>query len=213
MLAGLTHDLRAPLARLRVRLALLESEADRQGLERDTQDMERIVDQCLAFLRSEARPQQPPPPLPIADAVSNLVARQRELDRPVEMTVSEAAMASLVAITHGDLQRLFDNLIDNALQYGAPPVEVSLAVERPGTVTLRVRDHGPGIPAAERERAFEAFIQIDPARATRGSCGLGLAIVRRIVDVNGGDLTLGDADGGGLEVGIELPTTPSDQDK
>ena len=100
MLAGLTHDLRAPLARLRVRLALLESDADRQGLERDTLDMERIVEQCLAFLRSEANPQQPPPPLPIADAVSNEIARQRELGRPVEMAVDAPAAASLVAITH-----------------------------------------------------------------------------------------------------------------
>jgi len=213
MLAGLTHDLRAPLARLRLRLALLESDADRQGLERDTLDMERIVEQCLAFLRSEANPQQPPPPLPIADAVSNEIARQREIGRPVEMTVDEPAAASLVAITHGDLQRLLDNLIDNALQYGAPPVEVALAVDRPGTVTLRVRDHGPGIPAPERERAFEAFTQIEPARATRGSCGLGLAIVRRIVEANGGELTLGDASGGGLEVGIRLPQARSEDEK
>ena len=71
-----------------------------------------------------------------------------------------------------------------------------------------MRDHGPGIPAAERERAFEAFTQIEPARATRGSCGLGLAIVRRIVDVTGGELTLGDAPGGGLEVSIFLPVIP-----
>ena len=213
MLAGLTHDLRAPLARLRVRLALLQSDTDRQGLERDTLDMERIVEQCLAFLRSEATPQQPPPPLPIADAVSDEIARQRELGRPVEMAVDAPAAASQVAITRGDLQRLLDNLIDNALQYGAPPVEVALVVERPGTVTLRVRDHGPGIPAAERERAFEAFTQIEPARATRGSCGLGLAIVRRIVDVSGGELTLGDAAGGGLEVAIRLPLARSEDEK
>lgn len=213
MLAGLTHDLRAPLARLRVRLALLESDSDRQGLERDTLDMERIVEQCLAFLRSETNPRQPPPPLPIADAVSNEIARQRELGRPVEMAVDAPAAASLVAITHGDLQRLLDNLIDNALQYGAPPVEVALAVERAGTVTLRVRDHGPGIPATERERAFEAFTQIEPARATRGSCGLGLAIVRRIVDVSGGELTLGDAVGGGLEVAIRFPAAKSEDEK
>jgi two-component system osmolarity sensor histidine kinase EnvZ len=122
------------------------------------------------------------------------------------MTASKAAAACQVGIDHGNLQRLLDNLIDNALQYGAPPVEVSLSVERPETVTLRVRDHGEGIPAEQREHAFEAFAQIDPARATGGSCGLGLAIVRRIVEACGGNIRLGDAPGGGLDVIVELPT-------
>lgn len=208
MLAGLTHDLRAPLARLRVRLALLESDAERVGLTRDAEDMERIVGQCLAFLRSEQGRAQPESPLLIADAVSDEVARQRELGRPVEMTVSKAAAACQVAIAHGNLQRLLDNLIDNALQYGAPPVEISLSVERPGTISLHVRDHGPGIAAEQRARALEAFAQIDPARATGGSCGLGLAIVRRILSGCGGEVTLADARGGGLEVVLNFPTQP-----
>jgi len=88
MLAGLTHDLRAPLARLRVRLALLDNEAERAGLARDAEDMERIVGQCLAFLRGEESGAQPAAPLPLADAVSNEVARHRELGRPVHMAVS-----------------------------------------------------------------------------------------------------------------------------
>ncbi|MFT3848357.1 MAG: ATP-binding protein [Propionivibrio sp.] len=204
MLAGLTHDLRAPLARLRVRLALLENDAEREGLTRDTNDMERIVNQCLAFLRSEEGAQAEQPIL-IADAVSDEVARQRELGRPVEIAVSDAAATVQVAIAHGDLQRLLDNLIDNALQYGAPPVEIGLTVERPGFVSLRVCDHGAGIPPEQRARAFEAFAQIDPARATRGSCGLGLAIVRRVVKASGGEVVLGEAAGGGLEVELRLP--------
>ncbi|MFZ4535805.1 ATP-binding protein [Propionivibrio sp.] len=208
MLAGLTHDLRAPLARLRVRLALLENDTERAGLTRDADDMERIVGQCLAFLRSEESSSQPASPLLLADAVSNEVARHRELGRPVEMAVSEAAAACQVAIAHGNLQRLLDNLIDNALQYGAPPVEISLSVERPETITLRVRDHGAGIAAGERARALEAFAQLDPARATGGSCGLGLAIVRRIVAGCGGEVALADAPGGGLEVVLNFPTLP-----
>jgi two-component system osmolarity sensor histidine kinase EnvZ len=207
MLAGLTHDLRAPLARLRVRLALLDNDAERAGLTRDADDMERIVGQCLAFLRSEEGRAEPVPPLAIADAVSDEVARQRELGRPVEIAVSAAAAACQVAIVHGDLQRLLDNLIDNALRYGAPPVEVALSVAA-ATLTLRVRDHGPGIAATQRERALEAFAQVDPARATRGSCGLGLAIVRRIVSACGGEVTLADAPGGGLDVVLNFPVAP-----
>ena len=204
MLAGLTHDLRAPLARLRVRLALLENEADRIGFTRDADDMERIVTQCLAFLRSETQPAGDIEALAIADVVSNEVARHRELGRSLEISVSAPVAACLVAVTRGDLQRLLDNLIDNALQYGAPPVEVALAVERPGTITLRVRDHGPGIADADKAKALEAFAQIEPARATRGSCGLGLAIVRRIVEGYGGELSLSNAPDGGLQVAITL---------
>ena len=110
-----------------------------------------------------------------------------------------------VAIAHGNLQRLLDNLIGNALQYGAPPVEIGLAVRRAGFVSLTVRDHGDGIPSAQRARALEAFAQIDPARATRGSCGLGLAIVRRIVKACGGEVMLDEAPGGGLLVRIAPP--------
>ncbi len=208
MLAGLTHDLRAPLARLRVRLALLENDAERAGLTRDADDMERIVAQCLAFLHSEQGSSRPVPPLLIADAVSSEVARHRELGRPVEMRVDEQATACQLAISPGNLQRLLDNLIDNALQYGAPPVEVSLSVRRSGTLTLQVRDHGQGIAAEQRVRALEAFAQIDPARATGGSCGLGLAIVRRIVAGCGGEIILADARGGGLDVIMNFPLQP-----
>lgn len=205
MLAGLTHDLRAPLARLRVRLALLENDAERGGLERDAEDMERIVDQCLDFLRSEAPRAGHGEVLPLADAVSDEVARHRELGRPVNIAVSEDAAACGVSIDRGDLQRLLDNLIANALQYGAPPIDVALSVAPAGRVLLSVRDRGPGIPAAARERALEAFAQIDAARATRGSCGLGLAIVRRIVEGGGGTLELADAPGGGLDVRMAFP--------
>jgi two-component system osmolarity sensor histidine kinase EnvZ len=205
MLAGLTHDLRAPLARLRVRLALLENETERGGLERDADDMERIVGQCLDFLRSEAPRPANADLLPLADAVSDEVARHRDLGCAVDITVSEEAAGCGVSIDRHDLKRLLDNLIANALHYGAPPVEVSLARERPGYVRLSVRDYGPGIPAAERARALEAFVQIDPARATHGNCGLGLAIVRRIVECGGGTLELADAPGGGLDVRMSFP--------
>ena len=187
---------------------MLDSELERAGLTRDADDMERIVGQCLSFLRSEENSAPPESTLLIADAVSDEVARHRELGRPIEMAVSEDATTSRVAIDHGKLQRLLDNLIDNALQYGAPPIEVSLSVERAGTVTLRVRDHGPGIADEQRARALEAFAQIDPARAAGGSCGLGLAIVRCIVSSCGGEVALTDAHGGGLAVAMSFPSLP-----
>lgn len=204
MLAGLTHDLRAPLARLRVRLALLDDTPERAGLERDAEDMERIVTQCLSFLHSERRESAAAPPLVLADALSDEVARRRELGQPVDIVVPPEAAAGEVAIARGSLQRLLDNLLDNALRHGAPPVEVILARAGPA-LRLSVRDHGPGIAPADRARALEAFAQIEPARATGGSCGLGLAIVQRIAGAAGGRLTLEDTPGGGLTAVVELP--------
>ncbi|MEI7611499.1 MAG: HAMP domain-containing sensor histidine kinase [Betaproteobacteria bacterium] len=205
MLAGLTHDLRAPLARLRVRLALLESDAERAGLARDAEDMERIVTQCLDFLHSEGIGSRPVAPLFFADAVSSEVARHCEVGSSVAMSVGERVADAQVAISPGDLQRLMDNLIDNAFRHGKPPVNVTLFAAQDGFVQLEIRDHGAGVAAEQRTRALEAFAQIDPARATDGSCGLGLAIVRRIVNGCGGELTLEEAEGGGLSVAMRFP--------
>jgi two-component system osmolarity sensor histidine kinase EnvZ len=171
--------------------------------------MERIVDQCLDFLRSEEETSSPPVPLPIADVISDAVARHRDLGRPVDMVASDDAAACSVAIGRMPLQRLLDNLIENALHYGAPPVEIALSLVPPGMLRMEVRDHGPGIASAERRRVFEPFTQIDSARGTRGSCGLGLAIVRRIVDSAGGTVSLGEASGGGLLVTLDFPVAAS----
>ena len=208
MLAGLTHDLRAPLARLRLRLALLESDTERAGLTRDADDMERIVTQCLAFLRSDERSSESPP-LMIAEILRDEVARHCELGRAIVLQIDEAAKPCRVALSAGNLQRLLDNLIDNALQHGAPPVLVALSCASESgvnaAVLLRVSDHGPGIAPADRAHALEAFAQIEPARATGGHCGLGLAIVRRIAAGCGGSVVLEDAVNGGLEVVVRLP--------
>ncbi|MEI7429466.1 MAG: ATP-binding protein, partial [Betaproteobacteria bacterium] len=135
----------------------------------------------MAFLHSEVVSTRPASLLLFADAVSNEIARHRELGRQIEIKVDENVVAGQVAISPGNLQRLLDNLIDNAFQYGAPPVEVALYSKQTGFITLEICDHGPGIAAEQRNRALEAFVQIDPSRATGGSCGLGLAIVKRIV--------------------------------
>lgn len=204
MLAGLTHDLRAPLARLRLRLALLDNDAERDGLARDINDMERIVGQCLDFLGSESASGHPMP-LHIAARLGDEIARQRALGRNVRLTIDKRAADSQVPISDVDLQRLLDNLIENAVQHGAPPVEVRLALEPGKRLVLHVRDHGPGIAIDDRERALVPFVQLQPERATDGSCGLGLAIVRRIAAAAGGEVTLENAPQGGLDVFVRLP--------
>lgn len=158
------------------------------------------------LLRSDERSPEAPA-LAIADLLRDEVARHRELGRVLELQIETASSACRVALSAGNLQRLLDNLIDNALQHGLPPVEVNLGGAEGDFAVLRVRDHGPGIAAGDRARALEAFAQIEPARATGGNCGLGLAIVRRIVTGCGGTLTLEDAAGGGLAVVVSLPVT------
>ena len=142
----------------------------------------------------------------IRDRLGDEIARQRELGRAVELTVSAAAGECRVAIAAGDLRRLLGNLIDNALQHGAPPVEIGLTMAGDSLAALSVRDHGSGIAGADRGRALEPFAQLEPARANDGSCGLGLAIVRRIAAGCGGEVILDEAPGGGLQVVVRLPT-------
>jgi two-component system osmolarity sensor histidine kinase EnvZ len=206
MLAGLTHDLRAPLTRLRLRLALLESDLERAGLVRDIDAMERIVGQCLAFLRSE-EPGQTPPPIVLATLLADEIGRQRELGRPLALTISDAA----ATMPGGDRAR---QPAAAARQPDRQRAAARRAAGRgrarfrahPAQASLRVRDHGPGIAGGDRDRALEPFAQLEPARATDGSCGLGLAIVRRIATGCGGEVTLRDAADGGLEVVVHLPT-------
>lgn len=207
MLAGLTHDLRAPLARLRLRLALLDNDAERDGLARDINDMERIVGQCLDFLGSENASGHSAS-LNIARQLREEIARQWDLGRHVQLRIDDSATDSQVTISDVDLQRLFDNLIQNAVQHGAPPVEVQLSREQTGLLALHVRDHGPGIALDDRERALVPFVQLQPERATDGSCGLGLAIVRRIAAAGGGEVALENAPQGGLDVIVRLPCLP-----
>jgi two-component system osmolarity sensor histidine kinase EnvZ len=214
MLAGLTHDLRAPLTRLRLRLALLAGDAQGSsecaGLVRDVDDMERIVGQCLAFLRSE-NPDAAPAPLAIA-ALLREERRPPARTRPCRRVDGQRRRG---AMPGGDHRRqsatLLDNLIDNALQHGAPPVEVQLALASTSIATLRVRDHGPGIagaiaaapsnPSPSSNRRAPPTAVADSVWRSCGESPSGC----------GGEVLLADAPGGGLEVwcGCRLAECPS----
>jgi two-component system osmolarity sensor histidine kinase EnvZ len=102
------------------------------------------------------------------------------------------------------MKRLLENLLDNAVRYGAEPVEMAAAVND-GQLWLQMRDHGPGIPEAQRAQALEPFVRLDAARSGSGSCGLGLAIVERVARLHGGCVELDAAPGGGLSVRVRIP--------
>ncbi|ARP80348.1 ATPase [Bordetella genomosp. 8] len=203
LLAGLPHDLKAPLSRMWLRIEMSDDVALTEGLRKDLHDMQYMVDQFIGFVRGTDPAGYRYAPIPLAEWLTERVQGWQGAGSPVELR-----MDSDPAITvQGDavaLARLLDNLIANALHHGAPPVEVSLA-EQDGNAVLRVADHGPGIPAERRAEALRPFARLDDARTRTGNVGLGLALADAITRAHGGTLALGSAPWGGLSVEIVLP--------
>ncbi|MGH7321500.1 MAG: HAMP domain-containing sensor histidine kinase, partial [Candidatus Rokuibacteriota bacterium] len=224
LLANVSHELRSPLARIRVALALLprdgESEARLRDVETDLAELERLIDDVLSTARLDATGL--PPHLGPVDVRRLLaeVAERAEHD-PVTagntVQVAEGPPISLVA-DGVLLKRALWNLVENAAKYGAPPI--TLAAAREGDrVALTVSDEGEGIAPAERDRVLAPFYRLDRARTPRApgepprGFGLGLTLARRIAEVHGGGIAIGPATTEeGLERGcrvvITLPARP-----
>ncbi|MFC4273733.1 ATP-binding protein [Achromobacter aloeverae] len=203
LLAGLPHDLKGPLSRMWLRIEMADDPVLKEGLRKDLQDMQHMVDQFIGFVRGTDPAGYRYAPIPFAEWVVERVQNWEGAGSPVHL-----AMAPETAMTlQGDavaLARLLDNLISNALHHGAPPVEVSLEA-RGGEAILTVADHGAGIPPERRAEALRPFARLDDARTRTGNVGLGLALAEAITRAHGGRLTLGAAPWGGLSVEIALP--------
>lgn len=203
MLSGVSHDLRTPLTRMRLALSLLPDDREAEDLGRDLGDMERMIDEFLAFARgdqSEVLAAQDPVAL-ARDAVDG--ALRSGLD--VTLHVPDVPPTTTVCRPLA-LRRALDNLILNAGRYGSR-VEVSVELD-PATVVFAVEDDGPGIPAEKRAEAVRPFTRLDTARNqdVGPGVGLGLAITDDIARNHGGHLTLGvSARLGGLSARIDIP--------
>lgn len=200
MVAAMSHDLRTPITRLRLRAEFVEDEEQRRRMLADLSDMEAMVDSTLAFVRQEENTEA----VASVDLVS-LVDGVCE-ERPAARFETDAGVGPRLpyACRPVSLARCIGNLVDNAVRYGGG-AEVRLGVEG-GEVLIAVADRGPGIPASERERAFAPFTRLDDARnLDNGGTGLGLTIARTIARAHGGDVELGDRPGGGLIATIRLP--------
>jgi two-component system, OmpR family, osmolarity sensor histidine kinase EnvZ len=198
MLAGVAHDLKAPLTRLRLRASVVNegTASGRNDSLRDIDSLTRIVQQFLEFAARA-------PGDSAMSGVDHFIAEQfpspEEGGDALFLLSLEAGDAWRLPRTFID--RLMTNLVDNALEHGEPPVEIRTA--RIGDEWLiEVRDHGPGIPAERIEDAMRPFVRLDPARSGDGHCGLGLAIVARLVREQHGRCEIGNAPGGGLIVRI-----------
>ena len=203
LLAGLPHDLKGPLSRMWLRIEMTDDPTLKEGMRQDVQDMQRMIDQFISFVRGSDQGSYRYTPLPLRPWLEERVAAWQQtgsdvrlLDMPGEDIVLDADELAL--------GRLIDNLITNAFNHGKPPVEISLQIQEADAV-LRVRDHGPGITAERRAEALRPFSRLDEARTRTGSVGLGLALADMIARAHGGTLELANADGGGLEVTIHLP--------
>ncbi len=200
LLAGISHDLRTPITRIRLSCEFL-SDADeelKQGLIDDTQDMDDIIDQFIGYVRygSEERKELGD----INELIEQVVLAAQKQHEGIEMLLSEVPQCNFKPLA---MKRLFSNLIENAFRYGKAPVIVTTFSDEE-SIKVSVRDHGQGIVDLDRERLFQPFARGDKARGGKGS-GLGLAIVQRIAEMHGGEIRLINHPEGGLEATFIMP--------
>ncbi len=200
ILAAIAHDLKTPLALLRLRTEALSNDGELKAkFEGDLQRMERLVAETLDFVRTLDSPEAAQP----VDVVA-LLESLKDDTAALGWDVEIRGTARPYPAKAQALQRCITNLIENAVRYGK---RARIALEdRAEALRIRIRDDGPGIPEPELERVFEPFYRLEASRnrATGGS-GLGLAIARTIARAHGGDVILRNADGGGLEALLTLP--------
>ncbi len=199
-LAAVSHDLKTPITRLRFRTEELDNLALRAAVASDLDEMERMIDQTLSYLREERSEEDLKP----VDLVAIL---ETVTDDVVDAGAAARLEGSAVAVVWGRrlaLKRAFANLINNAVKYGA---SASTRVDDGADhVTVTISDEGPGIPAKDRERALHPFVRLEPSRNSQtGGFGLGLSIADAVIRGHGGRLELRNGEKKGLIVSVILP--------
>jgi two-component system, OmpR family, osmolarity sensor histidine kinase EnvZ len=200
MLSGVSHDLRTPLTRLRLGLSMLPEDEETRALTRDVADMERMVDEFLAFARGDAM--EEPVATDLHDLAKRAVADAQRLGQGVSLGAGLGEGA--IILRPMAVRRALDNLIGNAARHGKKVVVTVALTDR--SARLTVEDDGPGIPKAQRDEALQPFTRLDAARNPNqgGGAGLGLTIAMDVARSHGGTLRLGDSEMGGLKAEIVL---------
>lgn len=208
LIDGIAHELRTPLVRLRYRLEMSENltEAESLALNRDIGQLEALIEELLTYARLD-RPQTELS-LTTPDLPGWIAAHVEDVQ-----SVNPQRQVVIGEITHGDfgaldmrlMERVLDNLINNAMRYSQSKIQVSLTLNG-SLACLRVEDDGPGIAESERERVFEPFVRLDPSRdRATGGCGLGLAIVHSIAVAMGGHASCESSSLGGASFSLQWP--------
>ena len=203
LLAGVSHDIRTPLARLRLAVEMLpdkECESLKSGMIEDIADMDNIIHQFLDFVRGVEG--EPTKMMDINELLNALHDRQARAGRDLKLNLSSTYFIPLRPLA---MQRLLDNLVGNAYAYSKDMVEVASKITA-DKIVISVLDNGPGIPIEHAQRLLRPFERMDNARTkNEGGSGLGLAICNRIAKLHRGSLELINRPTGGLEARLTLP--------
>jgi two-component system osmolarity sensor histidine kinase EnvZ len=199
LLAGVSHDLRTPLTRMKLQLAMADDDEAVRDLQSDVAEMERMIDGYLAFARGEKG--EEPAPVNIGDVLDEAVADARRKGAAVTLGPVEPAV---LALRRNAFRRCLANLLDNAMRHGE---RIVVGATRGGeAIEITIDDDGPGVPEDQRQAVFKAFYRLDASRNLEsGGVGLGLTIAGDVVHGLGGDIILGDSPIGGLRATVRLP--------
>ncbi len=201
MLAGVSHDLKTPLTRLRLTLAMMPEDSDIKSMRDDIAEMEHMLDDYLAFARGEGG--EDASLTDLGELVREVAAAARRAHQKSEIRITVPDHV-LVSVRRAGLRRVLANLIGNAFKHGSK-VAVGLHQDE-HLVEIMVEDDGPGIPEPQREEAFRPFHRLDEGRNLQsGGSGLGLAIARDIARAHGGEIILDQSVMGGLKATVRIP--------
>ena len=201
MLAGVSHDLRTPLTRMKLQIEMLERTPETRELQDDIQEMERMIDGYLTFARGEGS--ESLSKINLASLIEEIISTERR-DGSVINFVNKSKTIKSVILRPQAIKRAITNLIINSKKY-AETVKVEFEYNSEHAI-ITIDDNGPGIKPEHRDDVFKAFFRLDPSRNTdTGGTGLGLTIAKDIVQSHGGDLLLSEASLGGLRATITLP--------
>jgi two-component system osmolarity sensor histidine kinase EnvZ len=199
MLAGVSHDLRTPLTRMKLALELLRDDPAVEELKSDVAEMERMVHGYLDFVRGEGT--EVPVDTDISLLLEDLAAAMRREGTPLSVAPPPEYV---MPVRPNALRRCIDNLIGNARRHGSHVWLSGVAVT--DGIDILIDDDGPGIQPTDRDLAFRAFFRLDPSRnPSTGGVGLGLTIARDVARSHGGEITLETSPQGGLRARVHLP--------
>ncbi len=202
LMAGISHDLRTPLTRIRLASEMMNEQDAflKEGIELDIDDMNNIIDQFIDYIRHDSKDKAE-----LGD-VNVLVSEVLHVETPSDRVITfHDSDCPKIPLRHVAVKRALANLVQNALRYTSGDIDVYTGLDKDKDFAyIIVSDNGVGIPNADIERLFQPFTQGDTARGTEGS-GLGLAIIKRIIDTHGGKILLSNKETGGLQAKILLP--------
>ncbi|WP_068085019.1 sensor histidine kinase [Polycladidibacter stylochi] len=232
MLASISHDLRTPATRLRLRLEQVQNDQLRDKMVGDIEEMTRLIVSSLDFLRFEASNEEETD-LSLASLLESICDDYADMGECVRLDITNQIRTDQTRSVFGGggtvslklqtravmkgrsagLRRAFTNLIDNAIKYGGA-AHITLETHSPDYLYVIVSDPGPGIPKDLHQKVFEPFFRSDNVERVRSSSvGLGLSIVKQVIEKHGGTITLGDNAGHGLQVYISLPRNIANRDQ